>query len=158
MSWLEDRKIVYNYKCDCGHTTKARIAAAEDAPPSAVCSDCGKEAFYSGFDADIVKQTNIVSYDKNGILALRVRRPDGTLQHISKEKLHYMKTGRIEHQYTKAYREHLAKAKQDDLLKADQAKGKGKASIASKKEIEQKLKNMPDGEYLSNGTDIIKTK
>jgi hypothetical protein len=63
-----------------------------------------------------------------------------------------MKTGRIENQYTPAYREQLQKEKQHQMLESDQRTKMGKAS---KGHLEDMLKDMPDGEYLSDGSQLM---
>jgi hypothetical protein len=157
MSWISDIEHTFNFKCEdkaCGYTTK--IKSKEDSeklrrdPPK--CFKCGGVTSYGGFEPVKIGQTHNVEYEQNGRKAIRTRGKNGEIQHVSKTKMHYMKTGRIENQYTKAYQEKMQK-------EAAEAERKAKAMEASQAErrkhqdqvIKEQIKNMPDGEYVSDG-------
>lgn len=150
MSWLADRKITYQYKLPNGSIVHFKLPAADVAPPTIETEEGIAE--YAGFEPDEVKQVNIVEYDKNGRKAVRIRGRNGEIQHISKTKLKYMKTGRIENQYTPEFQQRLEKSKQEQLLRDGSGKGKGTATQAK---MEKLLKDMPDGEYVSDGSTVV---
>jgi len=122
-----------------------------DAPEEYTFSD-GAKGTYAGFEPRISKQTTMIEYDQNGRKAMRIQNKDGTVQHLSQTKINYMKTGRIENQYTKEYKNHLIKTQQEQLLRTEYNRRRGKVSRAS---LDDVIKNMPDGEYVSDGTNVM---
>jgi hypothetical protein len=148
MSWLNDIQYDYLYKC-AEHEFMVGGPAGE-MPPTTACPQCGGEAQYMGFVPVELRQTTQVEFDQNGRKGMAIRGRDGSISYISKTKLHYMKTGKIENQYTPAYREHLEKTEQDQMLRTEHSRKRAKVTSAA-----DMLKNMPDGEYLSDGTNVI---
>ena len=126
------------------------LSASEDAP-TLYTFGTNLIGIYDGFEPEEVRQTNVIEYDQNGRKAVKVRQKDGSVQHISKTKLNYLKTGSTDSQFTKEYQEHLFKTKQHELLRSGVGKGKGKARKAN----EAMMKNLPDGEYVSDGTNVM---
>lgn len=151
MSWIADREIKYRYRMPDETLRLLILKADQDAPQEHTFED-GQVGVYCGFEPDVVQQTNIVEFDKNGRKAVRIRNPDGTVRHVSKTKLNYMKTGRIENEYTKEYREHLEKTKQEQLLRTEHNTRRAKVSTARPEDV---LKNLPDGEYVSDGKTVV---
>lgn len=154
MSWLDERDIFYRYKRPDGTIVHLKLSSKEESPAQFMCED-GVVAEYDGFEADQVKQTTITTYDKNGRLAVEIRGKNGEKQYVSKTKYNYMKTGRIENQYTPEFKERLQKSQQEQMLRSDVGPGKGKVSAVKRREREKAFRDMPDGEYLSNGTDVF---
>lgn len=124
MSWLAERQILYRYVLPDGTVHHMKLSAAEE-PPQVIEID-GVEAQYAGFEPDELKQTSVVAYDQNGRLAYRIKDKDGKIRHVSKTKHHYMKTGRIENQYTSSYREHLEKTEQEQMLRTEHNRRRAK--------------------------------
>lgn len=151
MSWLADREILYRYKMKDGSIRHVKMSAADDAPKSHTFDD-GAVGKYNGFEPEEIKQTHNVEYDQNGRKAMRTRDKNGNITNISQTKLHYMKTGRVEHQYTDEYKQHLMKTNQTQLLQTEHSRKRAKVTQKSFAEI---VKDMPDGEYLSDGTNAV---
>lgn len=151
MSWLADRDIQYIYKMKDGSTRHLKLTAKDD-PPSEHTFEDGEVGTYAGFEKEEVRQVNMVEYDQNGRKAVKIKDKDGKVSYLSKTKINYLKTGRIENQYTKAYQEHLQKTQQEQMLRGESRKSKGTVSRASLDEV---LKNMPDGEYVSDGVNVM---
>lgn len=149
MSWLEDLKYTYKYDCEsCGHTS-----FSESESEVLSCEECSKDALYSGFIPQKLGITTQVEYEQNGRKAMAIRGKDGEMSYVSKTRLNYQKTGRIENQYTDSYKNKLQEEQQYQMLKSDTAKGKGKATAQN--HMEDMVKNLPDGEYLSDGEGIV---
>lgn len=156
MSWINDIEHTWNFRCTAGCQEKTQIKSKKDSDymrdHAPDCGQCGASTEYAGFEPVKLGQTHNVEYEQNGRKAIRTRGKDGSIQHISKTKLHYMKTGRIENQYTKAYQDRIQK-------EAAEAQRKAKAMEATQAErrkyqdqiIKEQIKNMPDGEYISDG-------
>lgn len=129
MSWLDDRKIVYRYQTESGTVFHLKLGATED-PPLTIESPEGV-ATYAGFEPDVVKQVNVVAYDKNGRQAYRIIDKTGKVSHISKSKYKYLKTGRVENCYTKEFQTHLEKTEQDQILQTDENRRMAQVKLAS---------------------------
>jgi len=160
MSWLSERKCHYEYKCPDGHTTiqTATVADEEEMRHDTACAECGKSAQYAGSeidDGDKLRQVSKVTYEQNGRKAIRIRGKNGEIQHISATKAHYMKTGRIEPQYTKEFQEKLVKEKAEQMLATEHNQRRATSTTAKFKEM---LKDMPDGEYTSDGQNVKQIK
>jgi hypothetical protein len=156
MSWINERTIKYQYKFPNGEVRLFELLAGSN-PPESIEDVDGQTGIYAGFLPDKVNQQHNVEYDQNGRKAMRIRKKDGSVTHISKTKLHYMKTGRIENQYTKDFQEKLQKDQQEQLLRTEESRRRGTVVSATTRrvDLEEKLGSLPDGEYLSNGTDVI---
>lgn len=150
MGWLSDRDIKHRYKMPDGSIRHLVLSASAEASPAHTFGDF-ITGVYSGFEPDVVEQVTVIEYEQNGRKAVKVRNKDGSTRYVSKSKLNYLKTGRIENQYTKEYQDHLIKTKQTELLRSGVGKGKGKARKAN----EAMMKNLPDGEYVSDGTNVM---
>ncbi|NDD05335.1 MAG: hypothetical protein EB078_10545 [Proteobacteria bacterium] len=146
MGWLQDLDYEYIYNC-VGHEFLMRGKAGDDMPRSAPCPTCGQTGQYAGFKPIQVKQTTEIEFDQNGRKAVAIKNKDGSTTYISKTKLHYMKTGRIENQYTRSYQEHLQKTQQDEMLRTEHSRKRANVSP---------LKNLPDGEYVSDGVNFYR--
>lgn len=121
MSWLDDRDVVYRYKCPDGELLHLKLHVKDEVPPSINHPDKPDVvAEYAGFEPEEVKQVDVVAYDKNGRRAFRIRNKDGSVTHISRSKALYMKTGRVEPRYTPEYEAHLRKNNQEMMLQAEQ--------------------------------------
>lgn len=143
--------IHYRYKMPDETIRHLEMKSKEgDAPETYTFTD-GVTGTYAGFEPRIAKVTTMIEYDQNGRKAMRIQNKDGTVQHLSQTKINYLKTGRIENQYTKGYKEHLIKTQQEQMLRSEHNKRRGKVSRASLDDI---IKNMPDGEYVSDGTSV----
>lgn len=151
MSWLSERTIRYRYKMADDSVRIVELPANFD-PATTYTFDDNEVGSYAGFEPEEIRQTNVVEFEQNGRKAVRVRDAGGGVRHISKTKLHYMKTGRIENQYTKEFQDHLVKTKQEHMLRTEHSRKRAKVSTASAKDV---LKNLPDGEYLSDGKNVI---
>lgn len=148
MNWLSELTYHYNFRCSkCDHQEKIK---AKDRPPSPI--HCESEMNYLGFDPVKVKQTHAVEYDKNGRKAVAIRGKDGKMQYFSKTKLNYMKTGRVESQYTKEFQEALQKEEQKRVVQEQ------KAEAARRQKMDGHFKslvaNLPEGEYVSDGVSV----
>jgi hypothetical protein len=156
MSWINERTIQYQYKFTDGEIRLFELLAGS-VPPEKMEDVDGSVGTYIGFLPDKINQQHGVEYDQNGRKAMRIRNKDGSITHISKTKLHYMKTGRIENQYTKAFQEKLQKEQQEQLLRSEQGRGRGSVQPASARrhDLEAKLGALPDGEYVSDGASVM---
>lgn len=149
MSWLNERIIKYRYKLADGRIKHLELSCTEEAPLTHVFdNDLGQ---YDGFEKEIVEQTNVVEYDQHGRKAVRIKDKDGNIRHQSLSKLHWAKTGRIENKYTPAYEEHLRKTQQEQLLRTEHNKKRARTSTPTAAEL---LKDLPDGEYISDGKSV----
>jgi hypothetical protein len=152
MSWLSDRIVRHKYKMEDGSIRIVELPASEDAEQELTFSDDQKVGSYAGFEPEEIRQTNIVEYDQHGRKAVRIKDKNGKVTHMSKTKLNYIKTGRVENKYTKSYEEQLMKQKMDFMLRGEARKSKG---TISKAPLEDMVKNLPDGEYVSDGTNVM---
>lgn len=154
MSWLDERTIKYRYKMEDGSIKHLELPVSEEAPKTRLFEHAiGRFATgtYDGFEPEVVEQINVVEFDKNGRKAVRITDKNGKVRYQSKSKLHWAKTGRIENKYTREYEEHLAKTKQEQLLRTEHSRKRATVSKASANDV---LKNLPDGEYISDGTNV----
>lgn len=158
MSWLNDLKYNFRFRCESDHVTHIESKEGSDdmRKMTVFCEECGKPTQYNGFEPIKVGQTHHVEYEQNGRKAVRTRDKDGNVSHISKTRLHYKKTGRIENQYTPAYQAHLEKTNQEQLLRTEHSRRKGSAKSASARQtLDEQIGSLPDGEYVSDGSDFI---
>ena len=147
MSWLSEYDIVYQYRCLDQHLTEVTLATKEEPSSSVQCPQCQGQAVYLGFKPNKIKQMAKIEYEKNGRKAVEIVHPDGTKTYLAKTKEVYMKTGRVEPQYSKEYAEHLRREGQEEMLRSAAAeKNRPPAKVS--------LADLPDGEYLSDGTNF----
>lgn len=158
--WLADLEYKFKFRCELGHIT--HVVSKEDVDVirerEVPCEHCNRSTTYIGFEPQKIRQTAQVEYEQNGRKAVAIRNKDGEMQYVSQTKLHYQKTGQVENQYTKGYREHLEKTKQHELLRTEHLRKKrGKASTLTDGQhaIENMVKDMPDGEYLASADGVV---
>ncbi len=152
MSWLEDLEYDFKFECENLHQNTVRAKAKEGRPEPPACSECGEALQYRGFKPQQIKQTHNVEFEQNGRKAVRTRGKNGEIQHVSKTKLNYMKTGRVESQYTKDYKEHIEKENEKAVKAAMEKEKKEEARRRNMDgHIKSMIKSLPDGEYLSDG-------
>lgn len=151
MSWLNDRIIKHRYKLEDGSIRHVDLPASQDAAETLMFND-GAVGSYAGFEPDEVRQTNIIEYDQHGRKAVRIKDKDGKVTHMSKTKLNYIKTGRVENKYTKDYEAYLIKQKQAHMLRGEARKSRGTVTRAP---LEDLVKSLPDGEYVSDGVNVV---
>ena len=147
MSWLGELERDCNYSCEAGHKLVVRLQNDVEAPDSIDCpeADCLCKSRYMGFEPIKLKQVNVVSYEKNGRVAYRIKDKGGKISHISKTKYVYLKTGRVENQYTPQYQEFLHKMQQERMMQGEAAKRPG--GQVGHVSLEDELHDLPDGEY-----------
>lgn len=149
MSWLEDLSYEYIFQCmKCDHREKIKAKDRPEKPKHL----CGEEMEYLGFEPVKVKQTHAVEYDKNGRKAVAIRGKDGKMQYFSKTKLNYMKTGRVESQYTKEFQEALQKEEQKRVVQEQKAEAARRQKMDG--HFKQMVANLPEGEYVSDGVSV----
>ena len=148
MSWLGERTLEHEYARPDGEIIVLQLKAEEDRPESITCDD-GAEARFKQTRKFELNQTNIVEYDKNGRKAFRIKDGKGNIRYVSKTKMHYMKTGRIENQYTKEFKEHLEKQNEEVMLHTETNKKRAKVMPL---QVKAAISDLPDGTYLSDGT------
>lgn len=142
MSWLSDNAITYNYECLAGHRIQDTRMAREDRADTLRC-ECGLLAEYKGFDPVKLGQTTIIEYEKNGIKALEIKTPARTT-HISKTKYDYVRTGKVQYQYSRAYTEHLQKTDAERLH----------VDTNQRRAVATAIKDLPQGEFVSDGVNV----
>ena len=158
MSWLEelnaDRK--FNYRFEDGTVVRgtlkelsALVGNTVLGEPEETISVDGETAVYAGFDAIPVRQRAIIEFEKNGRKAIAIKEADGTTRYVSKTKMNYQKTGRIENKYTDDYQEILDKQIQNELM-ANKYKAK------QHDPMKEAIKNLADGEYVSDGKNFYR--
>lgn len=149
MNWISDLSYNFEFKCPDNHKTVVR---AKVQPPPPACEECQQTTQYVGFQAQKVKQTTVVEYDKNGRKAVAVRNKDGTMQYLSKTKLNYLKTGRVETQYTKEYQQAINKEEQKRVAKEQRAEASRRRTMDG--HFKSLVSTLPDGEYVSDGVNV----
>lgn len=155
MEWLKalDRETVFKYESENGDTLSGTLEELgcdlKGGPGETV--QVGENTYtYAGFEPRKLSIENRVEYDQNGRKAIQITRKNGERQYISQSKLHYMKTGRIQNQYTKEFEAHLVKTSQEQLLKTDQYISKAK--IIANKERETMIQKGVPGHYIPEGS------
>lgn len=148
MSWIDDLVYTFNFDClKCGQREKIKAKDCPEAP-----THCEIPMSYGGFDPVKVKQTHAVEFDKNGRKAVAIRNKDGSLQYHSKTKLNYLKTGRVESQYTKEFQEALQKEEQKKLVQEQKAQTSRRQHMD--RHFKQMVSKLPEGEYVSDGVSV----
>jgi len=159
MSWLADRVIKHIYEGKEGRTTTVEFPAMQAAPGFYEDSETGETMRHIGFEPDEVRQTQTVEYEQHGRKAVQVREKDGSIRHISKSKLHYLKTGKVKNFYTTAFEEKLKKQEDDakarNLLTEQENK---RRAVVTDVRLKDLVKEMPDGEYVSDGHTVQRIK
>lgn len=159
MSWLNEIKRGYRFRCtlkDCGAILDisgegiTNDVIDEYDGRECMCPECGESTTleYAGFynidPISISHNTTRETYDKNGRQAVKIGKT-----HMSMSKYNYLETGKVENQYTPAYKAHLMKEveKNEYLLKTETNKRRAMVGQAASKELDKKISNLPDGEY-----------
>jgi len=152
LSWLSNIRRNYKFRCTnegCGAVLNKGGAAVG---PECIdelngslyfCEICEKETKleYAGFDTldkiGLAHSVQKEAYDRNGRIGYKIGNT-----HMSKTKYDYLESGKIQNQYTPAYRAHLEKdaQKNEYLLKTEE--NKKRAHVA------KMVKSLPDGEYV----------
>ena len=156
MSWLNDLIYEWKWVCKDGHFNMIR---AKERPEDPFCEFCGGATEYTGFNPQKIGTKLVTTYEKHGRKAVRIRNKDGSLTHLSETKRIYQKTGRIESQYTKGYQE--AQAKEEEKQKArEKAINENHSTRRQSMDhyFKQMVKELPDGEYTSDGFSAKETK
>jgi hypothetical protein len=140
MSWLDDinNSRVYIYRNDAGDKISGTPKQLEElfettlklSQGEAVNHD-GDYYVYAGFEPVKLGGETRVEFEKNGRKGVHIRKPDGDHQYISKTKLHYIKTGRIENQYTNSFKEYVAKKEQEQLRETEKNVKRAKVVASS---------------------------
>lgn len=119
MGWLEDVVRVYKKECkDCGKTYNYKMMLKEFDNTPNDCTDCGATLSYAGFENVPAEEGGynpkqhpiIESYDQNGRKAIKIGDT-----YMSKTKYNYLETGKIEHEYTDAFKEVVQKETQKQV-------------------------------------------
>lgn len=134
MSWLNEIKHTYLYKCEDEH-----VSACEERTETVecFCEGCGKQAAYAGFEPVKLGQTVKMGYEQNGRLATKTMHPDGRVTCISKTKEHFMKTGKNESQLSREYTQHVQDKQMDEFGRyRKQLESRATVTSASKGAIE----------------------
>lgn len=158
MSWITDLEYTFRYTCPNNHATfiNSKDGSDEMREKDVTCNECNEKAKYAGFEPLRLGITTQVEYEQNGRKAMAIRDKDGNMSYVSKTRLNYQKTGRIENQYSEGYKRKLQDEKQEQLLKSEASKGNAKVSEASaQSHMEEMVKSLPDGEYYSDGEEIV---
>jgi hypothetical protein len=153
MNWLEElsKERVFNYRSTDGSVISGTVSDLSKifsceviGEPGEIINHNDDQYSYAGFDPIKIQQKGVVEFEKNGRKAIMVRNTDGSVDYHSKTKMHYAKTGKIEQQFSDDYQAHLDKQFQNQLL-AEKYKPK------QKDPLKEMIKNLPEGEYLSDG-------
>lgn len=101
MSWLDERKINYQYKCEkCEQGIVCKQFAKDERIETIRC-DCGGTANYVGFLPDKVRITTRTAFEKNGRKAYCIDSGNGKPVYISKSKMDYLEKGVVGNNFTK---------------------------------------------------------
>lgn len=153
MSWLDDlsKERIFNYKLEDGSTTSGTIQELSKlfnrefiGEPGEVILTDGLTLTYAGFEPIKLGQKGIVEFNKNGRKAVMVRNADGSIEYHSKTKLLYHQTGRSEQQFDDDYKKELERQTQQQLLRE-------KHTPKQADPLKEMIRNLPEGEYLSDG-------
>lgn len=159
MSWLDEIKRGYRFRCtlkDCGSILDisgeevTRAVIDEYDGKEIICPECEKATIleYAGFynidPIGLSSYSTRETYDKNGRQAVKIGNT-----HMSMSKYNYLETGKVENQYTPAYKAHLMKEveKNEYLLKTETNKRRAMVNRTTAKEMDKKISKLPDGEY-----------
>lgn len=152
MSWMDEIKRIYRFRCTNKDCRAVFVICGEDITPDIIdekdgsshwCTECKKDCTlkYCGFkNMETIGMTHSVTketFDQNGRIGYKIGKT-----YISKTKYDYLSEGKIENQYTPAYRAHLEKdsEKNEYLLKTETNKNRA--------QVGKVMKNLPDGEYV----------
>lgn len=153
MNWLAElnKERIFNYRSEDGSVIRGTISDLSVIFSREIVGEPGEkfsheshEYEYAGFDAIKSEQKSIVEFEKNGRKAVMIRNPDGSIDYHSKTKMHYAKTGKVEQQFSDEYQSHIDKQMQQQMIAA-------KYTPKQKDPLKEMIKNLPDGEYLSDG-------
>jgi hypothetical protein len=121
MSWLEDRTYSFNYQCKtCEHvwsfegkekpyegSFKSPCLEGES-ETDALEQDKICELEYVGFTSEPLNIMTTITYEKNGLQAVKTSDSRGNHSYKSVTKLNYEKNGNTKSVYTKEYSSHMA--------------------------------------------------
>lgn len=154
MSWLEElsKERVFNYKLEDGSTIRgttqelSKLFSREfiGEPGEVITTDENMVLKYAGFEPIVLGQKGIVEFEKNGRKAVMIRNPDGSVDYHSKTKMHYVKTGKAEQQFSDDYQKEIDRQLQQQMLRE-------KHTPKQKDPLREMIKALPEGEYLSDG-------
>jgi hypothetical protein len=158
-NWLEDMaaNTVYKFKAEDGTIATGTSKQLSELCGKKIEGEPG-ESFeldevvysYAGFEPNKVNTRTAVEFEKNGRKAVAIRDRDGKTSYVSKTKINYQRTGKVESVYTKDYEEIIEKNVQKELQQAQFVK---KNQPDPMKEM---LKNLSDGEYVSDGVNFMR--
>lgn len=155
---MAELEYTFIYKCKGEHITHIKSKDGSDnmREKEVLCDECGEGTSYAGFEPQKTGLTTKVEYEKNGRKAIAIRDKDGNMSYVSKTRLHYNKTGRIENQYSEGRKRQIVDRQVEDTLRSNYNKSKANVTQASaQKHMEEMVKNLPDGEYLSDGSEVV---
>lgn len=153
MSWLNSIRRTYKFRCTndgCSGTLHKEVDGATGSDcidelngSMYFCEACQNETRleYAGFyNRDRISLSHNVqreTFDQNGRVGYKIGNT-----YISKTKYDYLESGKIENQYTPAYRAELEKQaeKNEFLLKTE--------TNTKRAQVSKVMKNLPDGEYF----------
>lgn len=161
MSWLDDLNAttVFKYSLEDGDTLEGTLqelahffgTEPKGVPGEELVTVDGKKACYAGFEANKIRQKSYVEFEQHGRKAVCITDEKGKKSYISKTKLHYLKTGKVEGQYSNAFKEASRKNEQQAVIAESRRHSKGPT-------MKDLLKGLPDGEYMSNGRTFMNAK
>ena len=152
MSWLNDIERDFKYECSsCGETTILKLKSGDPAHRQPKPCACGSEAQYAGFLPIQMSLRGKVAYDQNGRKAYAISDGRGGVRYVSATKMHYLETGDIKPQYTRAYEEHLKKSGKTELMEET----KHGTLVEQRKKTQERAKAMKEQLKTSTNTDAV---
>lgn len=112
MSWLEEDEREFRFRCPQGHEHTVTAVAKDSPKPghTVSCPECGEVASYAGLVPIHLNSATAIEGEQNGRKYMEYNDGRGNVRRISKTKLEYLKTGKTNGVYSKAYKEHLNRA------------------------------------------------
>lgn len=161
-SWLSERTLNFRYEMEDGSIRHVQAKANETKDlPKVYRFEDGSTGEYKGHEPDPVQQKHVVEFEQNGRKAVRIRDQNGNLNHVAKSKLDYYKTGKVDSaaHMTKEYKEKVQEEQMKQMRKAEYERKKRGGHVtpasASEQKVEDKIAQLPDGEYLSDGKNVF---
>lgn len=161
--WLADLNAdrVFNYRFEDGSVVSGTLKELNDMyqfgvngttlltgePGEGFVTFDGRCAEYAGFEPVKLGQRSSVMYEKNGRKAYMQRDSNGNISYVSATKMHYLKTGKIENQYSSDYQAVIEKQVQAEVYNSQKQQ--------ADKSIHEAIKHLADGEYVSDGVNFI---
>ena len=110
MSWVDNVVRAFRYECCNGHTIVKNMKSSEGrGHPPPQCPECKERTVYVGFHNVAASKGGLpnkppppITFEQNGRKAVKMGNT-----YLSKTKLDYMETGKVENQYTAAYQEKI---------------------------------------------------